>query len=228
MKNAAPRIGLVGPGLGLIVLLVIAALLLMAAAPAQAQEPRLVGRLPDNVRTQVDALLDAARANGIPTEALVDRALEGAAKGAPAALIVSAVTRLRDDLQSVRGALGTNSSAAELTAGASAVRAGASTADLVELRRRRPRQSLTVPTAVLADLVAAGVPSDSAVGAVLTLASEADDAAYLAFRRDVQRDIALGASPAAALGIRLQSTGLTSAQDNLTPGAQAGRPKRKP
>ena len=85
---------------------------LMAAAPAQAQEPRLVGRLPDSIRLQLDALLDAARATGLPTEPLVDRALEGAAKGAPAQLIVAAVTRLRDDLVAVRGALGPKASAA--------------------------------------------------------------------------------------------------------------------
>jgi hypothetical protein len=58
---------------------------------------------------------------------------------------------------------------------------------------------------VLADLVAVGVPADTAVVAVLALAAVVDDAQYIAFRQSVARDIALGASPVAALGVRLES-----------------------
>ena len=183
--------------------------MVLALAPAQlrSQEPRLAGRLPDPARIRVDAMLDSARADGIPTEPLVDRALEGAAKGAPADRIIAAVARLRDELVAVRGALGDPLSTAELTAGASALRAGASTTDLAQLRKLRASQPLTVPAAVLADLVAAGVPADTAVRAVLALAPSTADAEYVAFRRNVQRDIELGASPAAALGVRLRAAG---------------------
>jgi hypothetical protein len=38
---------------------------------------------------------------------------------------------------------------------------------------------------------------------VLALAASAADADYVAFRRNVERDIELGASPVAALGVRL-------------------------
>lgn len=220
-----PRVGLVGT-VGAAILLVIAALLLIAAAPAQAQEPRLA-RLPEAARTQIDALVTAAAANGLPIEPLIDRALEGLAKGAPPLRIVTAVTRLRDELVLVRGALGERSSPAELTAGASALRAGATTDALATLRRLRGQRSLTVPASVLADLVAGGVPADTAVGSVLALATNAGDADYIAFRRNVQRDIALGASPAAALGVRLLGPhGLSEATAlDPTPG---GRGKQKP
>ena len=181
--------------------------MLALAGRAFAQEPRLAGRLPDHARIRIDAMLDSARADGLPTEPLVDRALEGAAKGAPADRIIVAVARLRDELVAVRSALGDPLSTAELTAGASALRAGASTTDLAQLRKLRASQPLTVPAAVLADLVAAGVPADTAVRAVLALAPSTADAEYVAFRRNVQRDIELGASPAAALGVRLRAAG---------------------
>ena len=187
----------------------IAAIVMLALVPgrAVAQEPRLAGRLPDQARIRIDAMLDSARADGLPTEPLVDRALEGAAKGAPADRIIAAVARLRDELGAVRGALGDPLSTAELTAGASALRAGASPSDLAQLRKLRASQPLTVPAAVLADLVAAGVPADTAVRAVLALAPSTADAEYVAFRRNVQRDIELGASPSAALGVRLRAAG---------------------
>ena len=192
-----------------------------------AQEPRLEGRLPDEARMQVNAILDAAREAGLPTEPLVDRALEGATKGAPPDLIVRAVARLSEEVGQARNAFGENASFAELTAGASALRAGAATEDLARLRTLRPGQPLTVAAAVLADLTSAGVPVDSAVTAVLTLASDARDADYVAFRRNVQRDIALGASPAAALGVRLQAAAEGLAAD-APPGPGRTSVPRKP
>jgi hypothetical protein len=216
----------------LIVLALLGTASLLAAAPTsvRAQEPRLVGRLPDASRTQVDAILDAARAAGLPTEPLVDRVLEGAAKGAPPQRIIAAVTRLRDELLQAREAFGESASPPELTAGASALRAGATREDLARLRALRSAQPLTIAAAVLADLVAAGVPADTGIAAVLALAPSARDGDYVAFRRNVERDIALGASPAASIGARLQAvTDLASTPRAETTGASGGPPrKRKP
>jgi hypothetical protein len=206
-----------------------AALLLLVAPVASAQEPRLAGRVPDPARAQVDAILISARTRGLPIEPLVDRALEGSAKGAPPAMIVAAVTRLRDELVVVRGVFGEAASPAELTAGTSALRAGATAEALARLRRLRPGQPLTVAAAVMADLVAAGVPADTAVGAVLALAQAADDADYIAFRRNVQRDIDLGASPAAALAVRIRfATEAADATNSPGTGGSGGNRKRKP
>ncbi|MGH7701440.1 MAG: hypothetical protein ACREMJ_13085, partial [Gemmatimonadales bacterium] len=63
-------------------------------------------------------------------------------------------------------------------------------------------RSLTVPLAVLADLVARGVPPDTAAVAVLAMAGAADDA-LIEFRRSVEHDIALGIVPATAAAYRL-------------------------
>ena len=65
------------------------------AAPglvAQEDVPaRLQGRVPPAVAAAVSALIDTARARGLPGTPLVDKALEGAVKGVPAERIVPAV-----------------------------------------------------------------------------------------------------------------------------------------
>jgi hypothetical protein len=210
---------------------VCALVLVLAALPALAlaQEARLVGRLPDAARASVDSILESARGRGLPVEPLVDRALEGAAMGAAPGIIVGAIRRLHDELIVVRGAFGGSATTAELSAGVSALRAGATSEDLARLRRLRPGRPLTVAAAVLADLAAAGVPADTAIGAVMVLARDADDADYIAFRRNVQRDIEQGASPAAALAVRVR--GALAASDALSVESGAPgppRPKQKP
>jgi len=179
----------------------------VTARAATAQDPRLAARLLEPDRARVQALLDSAQTAGLPVEPLVDRALEGASKRATGDRIVAAVRRFRDELALARDALGTRASTAELTAGASALRAGAGPDDLRQLRELRAAQPVTVAAAVLADLVAVGVPADSATAAVLSIATHVDDAEFLAFRRNVERDVAMGASPTAALVVRLSGLG---------------------
>lgn len=177
----------------------------LAAGAARAQDPRLVHRLDSATVAAVDPLMDSARTAGLPLEPLVQRALEGAAKHAEPERIVTAVRRLAGELGVARAALGRASSPAELDAGASALRVGVRPEDLSLLRQRRT-QSLTVALAALTDLVVGGVPPDSAASAVLALASRARDDQIAEFRRAVERDIALGASPAAAAAMRVDAT----------------------
>jgi hypothetical protein len=177
--------------------------LVTLATRARAQDPRLA-RLDPAARGVVVGLVDSARAAGLPAEPLVQRALEGVTKRAPADRIILAVRRLARDLGAARTALGPDAVPAELEAGAAALRAGASPMVLVRLRRAR-HSALTVPLAVLADLVASGVPVDSAAAAVLALAPTAKDGDLVEFRRAVERDIALGVPPGAAAGILLNA-----------------------
>ena len=93
---------------------------------------------------------------------------------------------------------------AELEAGASALRSGVDTAALAELRHARPRQPLTVPLAVLADLVARGVPADTAAHFIVRLAAASDEQ-FVVFQRNVERDIALGAPPISAAAVRMSA-----------------------
>lgn len=161
-----------------------------------AQDPRLA-RLDPETRVAVAGIVDSAQRAGLPSESLVQRALEGVAKGASGERITTAVRRLAADLGGARDALGPSATGPELEAGASALRAGAS-ADVLSRLRGARRPPLTMALAVLADLVAGGVPADSAASAVLALAPTARDADLVEFRRAVERDIALGASPASA------------------------------
>jgi hypothetical protein len=177
---------------------------LLSPRAAAAQDPRLERRLDPDTRAAVNAVIDSARAAGLPVESLVDRALEGASKHAEPTRIVAAVRRLAAELGTARAALGAASSPAELDAAASALRAGVQPADLTLLRRRRLR-SLTVALAALTDLVASGVPADSAAAAVIALAASARDDQIVDFRRVVERDIALGAPPAAAAAVRVNA-----------------------
>ncbi|HZH80769.1 MAG TPA: hypothetical protein VFD68_05675 [Gemmatimonadales bacterium] len=174
-----------------------------ARAAAQG-DPRLE-RLDEATRPIVVALIDSARAVGLPVNPLVERALEGAIKGAPGATIATAVRRLAADLGRARDALGPGASPAELDAGAAALRAGAGPDVLTRLRRARGHRPVTMALAVLTDLVARGVPIDTATTAVLTLAATARDQDLVDFRRAVERDIAIGAPPAAAASIRVNA-----------------------
>jgi len=195
---------------------------LLAARAASAQDPRLEHRLDSTTLAAVGALMDSARSAGLPVEPLVQRALEGTAKHAEPDRIIAAVRRLAGELGVARASLGRESSPAELDAGASALRAGVRPEDLTLLRQRRTH-SLTVALAALTDLVTGGVPPDSAAAAVLALASRARDDQIADFRRAVERDIALGATPAAAAAVRVDAT-----LREVAGAANASNPPRKP
>jgi len=205
--------------------MILAALLLVTQVAAQ--DPRLE-RLDPDTRAAVAAVVDSAHVVGLPVEPIIQRALEGATKGASGARIVAAVRRLAVDLGTARTALGTSASAPDLEAGVAALRAGAAPQVLAQLRNVR-RPPLTIALSVLADLVASGVPADSAAAAVLTLAPKARDADLVEFRRAVERDIALGAPPAAATSVRLNAGAAdainTTAGPPGTPGTRSRRPR---
>jgi hypothetical protein len=147
------------------------------------------------------AQVDSAEREGLPGEPLVLRALEGSAARAPGPVIVNAVRSLRGQLGTARRMLGRGASAPELGAGAAALQVSVQPNVLATLRRARPSGSLIVPLSVLTDLVSLGVPADTAARTVVALARVAD-ATLVAFQRDVERDIGIGALPAVAASIR--------------------------
>ena len=168
---------------------VAAALLALCPRPASAQDPRLTARLDPPTAGQVAALVDSAAAERLPTEPLVQKALEGATMGASSERIVRAVGMLRDNLRGARTALGEDATEPELVAGASSLRAGVPAASLRELRASRRGQPLAVPLAVLTDLIAGGVPMSTAEASVLALARDGGrDADFLALRRRLEGD----------------------------------------
>jgi hypothetical protein len=169
--------------------------LLALPATVQAQDGRLTERLDAATAARVQQVVDSARQAGLPSEPLVQKALEGATLGASSDRIVTAVQSLHGQLRRARGALGGGASDAELTAAAGALRAGLEPSALQRLQSLRAGQPLVVPIAVLTDLVAEGVPPEEATRSVLDLARDGrPDDEFVALRRQMQRRGA-GAEP---------------------------------
>lgn len=187
------------------------------AVGAAAQDARLAAQLDAGTEQRVSAVIERARAASLPVEPLVDKALEGARKRAPAPRIVEAVTGLAARLESSRVALGMASTEAELVAAAAALQAGVGPRVLSQLRQARAGKSLAVPLVVLGDLVSRGVPHDTASALILLVAHEGlGDETLLAIQRDVQRDVRDGAHPATAAAIRARGA-VSGASTRLRP-----------
>ncbi len=194
---------------------------------------RLDGRFDPRARAALERVIDSALVAGIPAEPLVDKALEGASKGATPEAVLRAVRGLAGDLATARQALGGGSLVGELSAGAAALRAGVGPGALRSLRHDRPGQPLVVAIGVLTDLIARGVPADGAARSVLALTKAGIvDEQLVAFRRDVERDIGVGAPPAVALGVRTSFLTARAPGDGNFGGPGGGPPaggaKRRP
>jgi hypothetical protein len=187
----------------------IVALAFLGAGRLTAQQEELDAlkdRLDPGSFRALASLVDSARAAGLPTAPLISKAQEGLLKRAAPGAIVSASRSLLTRLRQSRDALGTTASAAELEAGASALRAGAIPGQLAELRASRAGRGIAVPLVVLADLLARGVPRDTAARALQAMAAaNATDAAFNALRLSIERDITGGMSPAAAAAMRYRA-----------------------
>lgn len=149
------------------------------AAGREGVDQRLASRFPTSVAIRLDALVDSAAAEGLPTEPLVLRALEGGAKGVAADRIHAALSRLRASLRRARDVLGAVAAPADLATAAAALQTGLEPARLLELRNLRGIRSLTVPLGSYLDLVAQGAVSERAWLRVMELARrEATDREY--------------------------------------------------
>ena len=178
-------------------------LALLIAGPLAAQDGRLEARLAPETAREVRLLLDSARVASLPTEPLIQKALEGQSKNALPDRIIGAVRLLLGGLRNARQALGETVSGPELVAGANALRAGAPPAALSALRRQRGRE-VTVPLSVFTDLVARGVTAAAASHAVTAMVGNGHaDQDFLLLRTQVEQDIRTGMAPENALDHRL-------------------------
>lgn len=180
-----------------------------AAHVAHAQRALTVadldGRVSPALASRIRVLADSAQAARVPASPLIDKALEGASKHASDDRIAAAAQSVLSALRTARTALGAGASDPELVAGMVVLRAGVAPDALADARRRLPHRSLAVPLSVLGSLVAAGIPAAQAEDAVVAQAGRNDDAAMLAFGRNVERSIASGVSAPTALGVDLTS-----------------------
>ncbi len=207
-----------------------AIVLLGSTARAQGRDGRLA-RLDAPTAAIVQAIVDSARAVGIPSEPIIDRALHAAARQMSASRTLAAVRARVVQLGAAHAALAP-ATESEVIAGADAIGSGASARTLSDLRRARPSTELTVPIGVLADLIGRGVARDTAAAVMLQLASmDIRDKELTEFRRMVDRDIALGALPTAAVAIRAEAAGvqnLNASGDALNSGTNRGPTAPRP
>jgi hypothetical protein len=182
--------------------------LVVAAPSARAQEPSLAAKLDKPTLLAVTAIIDSARAAKLPTKPLNDKALEGAATGADGPKIVAAVRLLSGRMSSARRALSSSASADEITAAVGALEAGVSTRDLARVQAASGKRPVTMPLAVLTDLIGRQVPIPTATTLVLQLVKSAvKDSDLSLYQRNVRADIERGADPSAAATTRAR--GLT-------------------
>ena len=217
--------------------LALLALVVAARVSAQqVQENRLRSADPAVVRA-VDSALAQAAARGLPGEPLIQKAIEGTAKGAPPERVVAAVGVLLARLETASGALRaggiTSPAPAAIQAGAFALAAGLDSAAVSSLSRAAPTaQAVEVTLSVSATLAAIGVPAAQVLEVVSqALRSGEPPAALLSLPAQVQAGIARGASPgAAAAGVtRGQSQGQGRGPTNVPRrGPPPGRGRQGP
>jgi len=172
---------------------------LVAQRPADA---RLAGRVPASLAAAVTALLDSAAALGLPGTPLVDKTLEGVAKGAPAERILVAVRTVFGHLDQAAAVLAEtgNASADAVEAGEFAMAAGLSASDIAEIARTADRTHPAVTALQVAGtLRALGVPRAETVALVLATIRSGRPVGELArLPGQVQAAMAGGVPPAAA------------------------------
>lgn len=119
------------------------------AAVSLAQDPRLAARLDKSTLRVVNAIVDSARVAKLPTAPLVDKALEGSAKGYHGDNITSAVHQLYVRMGSAKRAIGPSATADEIKSASDALDAGVSARDIARLRSASGKRPVTMPLAVL-------------------------------------------------------------------------------
>ena len=169
----------------------------------RSDDPRLMNRLDERTREAVSAVIESARKEGLPTEPIVDKALEGASKQANGQLIVSVVTGLVSDLRRAREALGPASTPRDIEAGADALRAGLRVGELERLRSARSTVRVSMALDVASYLINQGVPADTIGPRVVSLVlASASEEQLMAMRQQIERDISGGVAAATAASLR--------------------------
>jgi len=173
-----------------------------------AQQPdvaaRLNGRVPAEVVPAVAGVAASAASRGLPVEPLIQKAIEGGAKGRPAQQVIAAVRALADQLGAASGALrsgGFDHADADLVeGGAYALGAGLSVRQVQHLARAsRPPYEPALTLRVAGTLAALGVPPKNTLDLVEGLINAGRSPSdLLDLPSEVQAGVARGATPAQA------------------------------
>ena len=189
---------------------------------------RLMGRVPPPIASLVEELGTAASARGLPIDPLIEKAIEGSAKGVAPERVASALRLVAMQLDTAAAALrdgGLVSDTLAIAAGEFAITAGLSGSDITALARTGANAAaLTVGLRVAGTLAALGVPPAEDIGLVsVGLRSGEPVSALLSLPANVQSAMARGATPAqAAAG--LARAAAAQAAHGPPPGHGGGHP----
>ncbi len=189
---------------------------------------RLTGRVPPQIASLVEELGTAASARGLPIDPLIEKAIEGSAKGVAPERVASALRLVALQLDAAAAALregGLVSDTLAIAAGEFAITAGLSGSDITALARTGANAAaLTVGLRVAGTLAALGVPPAEDIGLVsVGLRSGEPVSALLSLPANVQSAMARGATPAqAAAG--LARAAAAQAAHGPPPGHGGGHP----
>ena len=142
-------------------------LLLLLALPmtASAQQDRLA-RLREaysaEAMARIESIVAEARRAGVPVGPIYNKALEGAAKGHPANLVLPTLSVLAGRMGRARELLGPTAQAPWVVAGADALRRGVEP-ELVASLGRDAADRAPIALLMIGDLVEAGIPADRAL-----------------------------------------------------------------
>jgi len=205
-------------------------LLSMQQGPESPVAQRLAGRVSPQIAALVAELGTVASARGLPIDPLIQKAIEGSAKGIPPERIATALRLVAMQLDTAAAALrdgGTQlaSDTLAIAAGEFAITAGLSGSDITALARTGANAAaLTVGLRVAGTLAAMGVPPAEDIGLVsVALRSGEPASSLLLLPATVQSEIGRGATPAqAAAG--LARAAAAQARHGPPPGRGGGNP----
>ena len=149
----------------------VALLFAVAGTPLGAQadvSARLAGRVSPEIATLVRQLATSAAARGLPVDPLIQKAIEGSAKGVPTDRVAVALRALSGQLDAAAAALKQAGAAQPdtdaIAAGAFALNAGLSGQNVTALAlASRPPNSVAATLRVASTLAAMGVPATETV-----------------------------------------------------------------
>jgi len=213
------------------------ATILAGGLAAQDVPPRLDGRVSPEVQRAVRRIAADAAARDLPVDPLVQKAIEGAAKGVPGERVIAAVralaARLGEAREAVRDAGVAAPSGNLVEGGADALNAGLSGRQVGELvRASRPPYDPALTLQVAATLAALGVPAGQASQLVQGMISAGRSPSdLLGLPGQVQAGVARGATAAqAAAGLARAAGGAPPGRlpDWVPPGQRKPRNPHKP
>lgn len=148
-------------------------LLVAVGSPAAAQggAERLRGSFPTEAVGRIQAIADRAERDGIPSRLVVEKALEGAAKGASPEQVISTLSGYVDQLRAARQLVGAEVRPDVLVSAVEALRRGASREDVRVLAADRP-PDLAMALLVLGDLAEEGASGAAARSLIQTAVQE--------------------------------------------------------